>query len=107
VDRAGPAADDLTWDELLAPFWSPKEACWLSAAEADGIALHHLVWSTADADPADALVLVALDAGDSGWLTAMPDPATARYRLRPSSPPELWRALCRLLGDLAGADSPA
>lgn len=105
VDGPGPAADDMTWDELLAPFWSPGEAGWLSAAEADGIVLHHLVWSRADADPADALVLVALDAGDRGWLTAVPDPATGRYTVRQSSTAELWRALCGLLGDLARVPS--
>jgi len=104
IEQPAPVVDELlTWDELLAPFWSRGEGGWLSPADANGVVLHHLLWSRADGGPEDELVLVALDAGDRGWLTAVPDPVTARYSVCPSSPPELWRALCGLLGDLARA----
>jgi hypothetical protein len=109
VKRPAPATEGLlTWNELLAPFWSPGEPGWLSPDEADGIVLHHLLWSRSDAGADDELVLVALDAGARGWLTAVPaDPVTGRYSVRPSSPPEIWRALCVCLQDLAGTGPAA
>jgi hypothetical protein len=101
-DRPTLTAEDLTWDELVSPFWSPDEPGWLSGVdEKAGIVFHHLLWSRSDADPDAVVVLVALDAGERGWLTAVPDPGTVRYRVQPCSPRDLWRALCRLLCDLA------
>jgi hypothetical protein len=103
LDRPAPGTDDLlTWDELLAAGRSGASRGRWGIDGAQDIVLHHLLWSRSDARPGEELILVALDAGDGGWLTAVPAEARSnRYSVVTSSPPELWRALCLLLDDLA------